>query len=1643
MEKSKKIVSLIIIFIMIISYIYPVMAVTNTAFTVKKVSTRDGYEYYINNKRVNKFIAEGYDSAYCLKAEATFKGGSASYNRRYNMKADIEAIKEVDWGTNKLSHTKKTVSIKRTYEKADSGSYSYTKPVLKVNENGTEVTYCNYNAVLWILDHMYVPISDTNKNKEFKKELYEAVFEDAIIEKNFDVSSVKLTAEDIKVVQQWAIWYFTNSENSKYHVTELPTVKVKDSSGTLRTINSLGETGRNQKYMNALYVYLIENAMKESHKYGYGNERRITTNFTTTVVMGAIDGQYKNQQPIAMVKRKIPDDNKYKVIIRKYDRQTGKLINSEMKVSVTKNTSEPDTDVMTSNSSTQTVKGTKTVATCDINDILGKDKIVVEETQAPNGYNKLKGNITLTVSKKILNGTYSVSDATVKYGASADKNRVGIHVNKVNTTVPVGEENNAIYIDIYDDEIEAGFDLKIKKVDADTNNTINSQAAFVFVEKPNNIQGRNSAVTENGIADFGYQTISSGTKAGIYEYYIKEESAPVGYTGLAQDTMIKLSIKVGLNDNGTEYIITDSSLDLVDNNKNVIHKNLSIRGIKLDIQNNNEIILTIPNDKVSGEYEIDLVKVDEDSTNTTLSGAEFDISCTKYNTDGSIISTDSINSGVTRIRQNINSEGRDVYTITERKTPYGYIGLENPVEVTVTKKLVGSEYIIEDITTNSDKVLIERNSNNDNGITIKIKNKKLDGAYELQIEKQDENGNSIDGAMFMVYYPNNDGVLTYENNDKTPNPTSLGKRRISQEGTDEWVILENKAPDGYIGLDKKIHIFVEKYLDTENNKWDVSNIYIKDEDGNDYNNELISLEKDNENNIFKIKIKNKKLRGNYNIYFSKEDSITGNRIYSKDTTFKVKRNEKELENITLNMGMKIVGPFEIESNMQIDTYTIEEIKAPEGYKKLKEPITFKVHTYERNGQYVAYWVETDSDYIDAYIGSTGTVFITIDNDKITDSYQLDLLKIDADTKEQLNGAKFEIKYPGEEEYKEIIFEDEDFLTDLIEINEEGTDTIYIREKEAPQGYEKLIDELKIEVNKKIKNENYVIEIKNVDEIKKKTGTEVFLENSSTIGLKIPNKIKEETYSLEIIKFDEEKTKLSGAEFTITMPDGSSKKVLTDTEGKANIGEVKITSEGTDEYIIKETKAPEGYQPLSNEFKIKVKKIKTKDGYQRGDIELIKNDQNVEYTTSGGQIKINVTDRKITDYDLSLRKFITSVNDNKPEVSREPVVDTSKLVDGSSTTATYTHTKEPLLVANTDTVIYTLRMYNEGISDAYVAEVEDDIPLGLEFILDNEINTKYNWKMYDESGKETTDVTKAKKIKTDYLSKEKSEEREEDNLLKAFDYKKETKLDYRDVQVAFKVVGEKALSDRIIINTAEITKETNEKGEDVKDRDSEPNNNKENEDDIDKEYLKLKYFDLSLLKWVSSTIIVENGKTTETLTGHTGLENPEPVVKVELNRKKLDKVVVKFGYTIKITNEGQLEGYAKEISDYIPEGLKFVAEDNPQWSEANGKIVTRQLENTLLQPGESAEVKVILTWKNNQDNLGLKTNIAEISEDYNKYKEEDIDSIPNNKVEDEDDIDNAPVLLSISTGKVKTYIALTTIIMIVFASGIMLIKKFLI
>ena len=73
-------------------------------------------------------------------------------------------------------------------------------------------------------------------------------------------------------------------------------------------------------------------------------------------------------------------------------------------------------------------------------------------------------------------------------------------------------------------------------------------------------------------------------------------------------------------------------------------------------------------------------------------------------------------------------------------------------------------------------------------------------------------------------------------------------------------------------------------------------------------------------------------------------------------------------------------------------------------------------------------------------------------------------------------------------------------------------------------------------------------------------------------------------------------------------------------------------------------------------------------------------------------------------------------------------------------------------------------------------------------------------------------------------------------------------------------------------------------------------------------------------------------------------------------------------------------------------------------------------------------------------MGVKTNWAEISKDQNEYGVRDKDSVPGNKKPKEDDIDDAPVALTIATGKEATFFAVTLLSLSIMGTGLFIIKR---
>jgi len=194
------------------------------------------------------------------------------------------------------------------------------------------------------------------------------------------------------------------------------------------------------------------------------------------------------------------------------------------------------------------------------------------------------------------------------------------------------------------------------------------------------------------------------------------------------------------------------------------------------------------------------------------------------------------------------------------------------------------------------------------------------------------------------------------------------------------------------------------------------------------------------------------------------------------------------------------------------------------------------------------------------------------------------------------------------------------------------------------------------------------------------------------------------------------------------------------------------------------------------------------------------------------------------------------------------------------------------------------------------------------------------------------------------------------------------------------------------------------------------------------------FDLKLEKYVTK-ILVQNNNETDVYN-----YDKSTLAKVELDSKKIAGSTVIVEYTIKVTNNGELEGYVKNIVDYIPSGLKFSSELNKEWYQSGSYLYNASLANTKLAAGESRTVTLVLTKAMTENNTGRINNTAEIAQDYNEVAAQDINSVPGNKTQGENDMASADIIISIRTGSAVTYIALTIAIIAVIGAGTYFIKK---
>ena len=1473
-----------------------------------------------------------------------------------------------------------------------------------------------YNQIVWILNHSYIPSASTASTDKT-----------TLLQNAGITGTSELTDDDIDVVQQLAIWYFTNYDDSTYHKdmvgeasfqTVLQSTKTSGGTSAYQAIEDINQTRYDQ--MDKLFVYLVENAKKATASSNSTSSPIAMGNTTPTV---EVSGSNYIVGPFKIDKN---NDTPYTINFSITD-QSGKSLAGKY-------------TLLDSNKS----QTSQTLA-----QLVGSNFYLRIPISTVNSEN-------ITSLRFSMNGNYTITTATY-WTKSGDS-----------TVQPIVELGRTPKAFSGNKEVtfpkEGSYNLKLIKVEQ--GNTTNKLQGATF-----RITSPNGTVTEttssNGEINVGPITINT---PGTDTITIEETQAPDGY-----EKVITAPINVQVTKTLSSNTYTMSNAVITNTQTG---SSISISGSTITVTVENKLI---PKDS---EYNLKLVKVEQGNTSKKLQGAEFRIN----SPTGEVTQTTNASGEINIGQIAVTATGTDTITIEETKAPDGYEKIITaPITVQVTKVFENNTYKMStaQITNAQTGASLTLSGNT---ITVTVENKLIPktSEYNLKLIKVEEGtSNKLEGAEFKINSPN--GEVTQTTN--ASGEINIGPIAVTATGTDTITIEETKAPAGYEKIiTAPITVQVTKVF--ENNTYKMSDAVIT----NAQNGADISLS----GNTITVTVENKAkyfdLALRKYITQVNGENVANTRVPVIDTTslttgttasykhrkdpVAVTTGDKVIYNLTIyNEGQKpgratklqdqlptglvfnrvVSGNFELDSYSETDnllklrrTSNTDNLDAYNGTTLDSETIQIEctvtaVPTYKEQILTNVAWISEEYD-------AESNVTITNEENADRDSVPGTHPDVNKDNMEDYTGNNNKEDLTDDDYYFKGQEDDDDFeklkvvyfdlalrkfitgkndtaltgrepqvdVTNLAD----GTSTTatYNHPKNPIDMQRGDIVIYTIRVYNEGSMDGYANEITDYlpEELEFLPDHEINQEYEwqvSSDGRHVTtdylSKAKETSSRQNLLKA-----------FDGTTLDYKDVKIACKIKDTAEVGK-KLTNLAE----ITESKDSDGNDVVDRDSETDNVEVPTDK-----DLPNYKDDEIDKDYVPGQEDDDDFEKVKVVYFDLALRKFITAVDDTEI-TNRIP-----QLSMGEDGNIDYNHTKEPVEVENGNIVTYTLRIYNEGMMAGYASKVKDDVPDGLEFLPDNEINQEYRWVLSEDGTS----------IETDYLSKE-QEQTEGANLIKAFDPElgiTDTNPDYRDLKIAFRVT-EPNTSDRILVNTAEISDDRDENNDPVDDIDSTPDNNNEwnEEDDLDKEFVKVKYFDLALKKWVSRAIVTnQDGSQNIIETGHTGDEDPEPPAKVDLGRQDINKVTVKFEFQIKITNEGEIAGYATEVTDYIPEGLKFIQEDNPLWyprEPLNGRerVGTTQLADTLLQPGESATISILLTWINDPNNMGLKTNIAEISQDDNDSDTPDIDSTPDNFTDGEDDIDDAPVMLTVALGDTQIYIGLGFIIVAMLTGGIWAIKRY--
>lgn len=469
-----------------------------------------------------------------------------------------------------------------------------------------------------------------------------------------------------------------------------------------------------------------------------------------------------------------------------------------------------------------------------------------------------------------------------------------------------------------------------------------------------------------------------------------------------------------------------------------------------------------------------------------------------------------------------------------------------------------------------------------------------------------------------------------------------------------------------------------------------------------------------------------------------------------------------------------------------------------------------------------------------------------------------------------------------------------------------------------------------------KKGNYKKDDINVTYVYEKTENLINSESKDNeVKVQIANKRKNREYTLKIIQESDEGGNLTGGEFKLK--DNQEQELINGmvTNGLLVVGVIDVNEEGIEDYKIEEILAPKGYDKLlDSDLELKITKV-WNDETKRYEIEIETNDLKdsiqVELTEND-EIIVKLKNEKIKTYNLSLKKFVSSIDNI--ETDKEVIATVNE--EGN---IIYSNVDENIQVNKGQKVICTIRIFNEGNQEMPINIVTDNKITGLKLVEDSEINKKYKWEESENA------------LQSNYLV---------GKTLKGIDISKNEQPLYEDIQIEYEVTQEDP-KDNKIITTSKI---------DIDERET---NKEDNESSFEMTLIpeEIKKYDLGIKKFVHSIEKEEQDKEI------TATKNEEEKVEYNSNNQEICTVVNSqhIIYTLRVFNLGEEETLGKTVYEYIPKGLKFIEDSEinkeNQWEmyakdKAGNLIDVKNVEEAEVLKSEKLVDKTIKSYNSKQD-----------------------------------------------------------------------------